>query len=206
MRTRDQTVYARYTRTRNDLRRLTRNLRADFERSIVRELKQNPKAFWRYSSSRLKTKSRVEDLITDNGTVASTNLEKAKTLNAYFSSVFVTEDTTALPSPTNAFNGPCLETVQISATNVEQKLRGLRPSSSPGPDGLHPRLLHDTAATLATPLTALFRKSLDSGELPSDWKVGEVTPIFKKGCKRSPDNYRPVSLTAVPCKVLESLI
>ena len=47
---------------------------------------------------------------------------------------------------------------------------------------------------------------MDTGTLPLDWKVANVVPIFKKGDKDDPGNYRPVSLTSVPCKVIESII
>ena len=96
--------------------------------------------------------------------------------------------------------------MDVSPEVVEGKLKVLRPSSSPGPDGIHPRVLVETAHSVAAPLSQLFRESLLTGELPSDWKLGEIVPIFKKGCKQAPANYRPVSLTAVPCKVLESLV
>ena len=56
------------------------------------------------------------------------------------------------------------------------------------------------------PLCALFRSSLDSGQLPDDWKVGQVVPIYKKGKKEDASNYRPVSLTSVPSKIMESVI
>ena len=55
-------------------------------------------------------------------------------------------------------------------------------------------------------MSTLFRKSMEVGELPKDWKLGSVVPIFKKGDRHSTENYRPVSLTAIPCKILESLV
>ena len=55
-------------------------------------------------------------------------------------------------------------------------------------------------------MALLYRKSLDSGTIPKDWMLGRIVPIFKKGDRQDPGNYRPVSLTAVTCKVLESLI
>ena len=49
-------------------------------------------------------------------------------------------------------------------------------------------------------------KPIRTGEIPEDWRKANVTPIFKKGTKGDPGNYRPVSLTSVPCKLLESII
>ena len=174
------------------------------KRDFVQDLKVNPKAFWRYTGTSLKTKSRIEDL--HSGEVASTNLSKAEALNNYFGSVFVVEDTTILPRPTNSHSGACVDRINVAVEEVERKLRGLKPCSAPGPDGFHPRFLRESAQALASPVAALFRKSLTSGSIPLEWKLGEVTPIFKKGDKKSPSNYRPVSLTSVLCKTLESIV
>ena len=51
-----------------------------------------------------------------------------------------------------------------------------------------------------------FNKSINDGSIPSKWKVAEVRPIFKKGNKTTPGNYRPVSLTSIVCKVFEGFI
>ena len=59
---------------------------------------------------------------------------------------------------------------------------------------------------LAVPLFIIFRKSVDSGELPKEWKTARVTPVFTKGARTKPGNYRPVSLTCIPCKILETII
>ena len=109
-------------------------------------------------------------------------------------------------SGTPIYAGPVLDDVDVTPELVELKLKRLKPSSSPGPDAIHPRVLVETAHAIATPMSQLFCESIASGELPSDWKLGEIVPLFKKGSKQSPSNYRPVSLTAVPCKVLESII
>jgi len=71
---------------------------------------------------------------------------------------------------------------------------------------LHPSLLKELADQLAYPLTQIFNKSLSVGKLPSNWKEAHVTPIHKKGSRTEPGNYRPVSLTSVVGKVLESII
>jgi len=67
-------------------------------------------------------------------------------------------------------------------------------------------LLKECAEVLAEPLSMIFQQSFQSGCLPADWKSANVVPIFKKGKRGDVSNYRPVSLTSVPCKVLESLL
>ena len=78
--------------------------------------------------------------------------------------------------------------------------------SAMGPDGIHPLLLKNCASQLAYPLTIIFNRSLREGTLPSDWKTSLVVPIFKKGSRYDPLNYRPISLTSVPCKLLERIL
>ncbi len=73
---------------------------------------------------------------------------------------------------------------------VKKKLDSLNPNKSPGVDKHHPRVLKELKDQLVSPLTKLFRKSLEEGFLPSVWRMANVTPIYKcKGKKESPNNY-----------------
>jgi len=51
-----------------------------------------------------------------------------------------------------------------------------------------------------------YTSSWRTGEVPEDWTKANVTPVFKKGKKEDPGNYRLVSLTSIPGKVMEQLI
>ena len=85
-------------------------------------------------------------------------------------------------------------------------VRALKTNSAPGPDGITPRFLQELVDEVAAPLSCIFTKSMAQGTVPEDWKTAHVTPIFKKGQKSSTTNYRPVSLTSVPGKVMEKVI
>ena len=71
---------------------------------------------------------------------------------------------------------------------------------------MHPKMIMECAKELAVPLTLLYNESLSAGKLPDMWKRSNVVAIYKKGKRDLPNNYRPVSLTCVACKVLESLV
>lgn len=75
-----------------------------------------------------------------------------------------------------------------------------------GVDNIHPAILKNLSEVFAKPLTEIFQTSIESGKLPCDWKDACVTPLFKKGSKTEPGNYRPVSLTSIVCKLLEKII
>ncbi|KFP57002.1 hypothetical protein N323_03318, partial [Cathartes aura] len=76
---------------------------------------------------------------------------------------------------------------------------------SRGPDDIHPRALKELADVIAGPLFIIFQLSWESGNVPVNWKMANV-PIFKKGKKEDPGNYKPVSLTSVPGKIMEKVI
>ena len=82
----------------------------------------------------------------------------------------------------------------------------MKDNKSPGVDGI-PTILHkDIVEQISTQLAKLFNLSLEEVIVPSEWKEANITPLFKKGSRNKPENYRPVSLTSVVCKLLETLI
>ena len=185
---------------------MTRKLCRDFEHDLARNLKTNPKAFWRYTNSKLKNKPKLGDLEQEDGSYTQDDLTKAQLLNTFFSSVFTRENTESMPTIAPRHDNKFLNDLTITPVIIAKKPKKLKPTKSAGPDGLHPRVLVETADTICYPLEIIFTKSFNEKHLPECWKMGHITPIHKKGSKKTPGNYRPVSLTAVIGKVMESLV
>ncbi|GAB0203286.1 mitochondrial enolase superfamily member 1 [Grus japonensis] len=89
---------------------------------------------------------------------------------------------------------------------VNDLLHHLDTHKSMGPDGIHPRVLRELVEELAKPLSIIYQQSWLTGEVPDDWRLASVMPIYKKGQKEDLGNYRPVSLTLVPGKIMEQFI
>ena len=108
-------------------------------------------------------------------------------------------------SRTDSICDPEIENL-ISLKKVIEKLKNLNPDKSCGPDNVHNKVLIGVADAIAVPISLIFKKSYGSGEIPQVWKRANVSPLFKSGSRINTENYRPVSLTCVLCKVLESII
>ena len=189
-----------------ELNKLTCNLEREFEIKLAEDVKTHPKSFWKYSNDKLKTRDKVNDLLKENGSLTKNDNEKAEVLNSFFKSVFTVEDTSQLPEPQGMKVDQVLSTVEITPLIVKNKLLKLNKSKSTGPDLIHPWVLSETAGSICIPLAMIFTKSMEQGIVPSSWKQAHVNAIFKKGDRKEAKNYRPISLTSVCGKVLESIV
>ncbi|KFO87946.1 hypothetical protein N320_11353, partial [Buceros rhinoceros silvestris] len=94
----------------------------------------------------------------------------------------------------------------IQEEKVSEFLPRLNVQKSMRPDEIHSRILRELAEVLAKPLSIIYQQSWLTGEVSADWRLANVTPIYKKGRREDPGNNRPVSLTSVPGKRMEQII
>lgn len=205
----DPLVQKEYRRARNQAKKATRKLRKKFERDLSLKAKENPKAIWKYIKSKSKTKVRIGDLYTDQtdrtSPKTSSDKDKANILAEFFKSVFVEEDGN-IPAMEVKDMTSEMEDMVINEQQVVKVLQKLKKDKSPGLDNLHPRVLREISSSIASPLTLLFNQSLQQGTAPEAWKKAQITAIYKKGDKSEAGNYRPVSLTSIICKTMETLV
>ena len=208
-RTRRELDFEKYKKIRNEV---TAAIRRDKLQDISKKcelFKSNKKAFYGYVKSKQSSRQSVIQLKTVDGQLTNDQKEAAEELSTYFKSVYVKEDTSHIPHfhPVNMSKPETtMEKLIITEEEVLKCLTKLNGNKSPGPDEMHPMIFKRTATSWVYPLKKLFQRSVDAGTLPIDWKTANITPIFKKGSKTDAGNYRPVSLTSVPCKILETII
>ena len=148
-------------------------------------------------------KNAIPDLV-DDGKILSDDTSNAKAFSMIFKSV-CTEESDCLPH-FNLNVKSSIEHVSFPADKTKKRLDNLNLYKSPGSDELYPRILKESSNELSLPVCLIFSKSFSEGELPQDWKDAIITPLHKKGEKEFASNYRPISLTSIVCKVMESII
>ena len=186
------------------------NIKEAMRKKLTCNIKNYSKSFYAYVRSKQNVQDKVGPLEDNAGNIISQGFLMAEDLNGYFSSVFTKEDISSLPVADAAkFQGAksdYLGPLVVSPELVAKKIKVMKDNKSPGVDGIPPKLLMETVEQISIPLARVFNLSLKEGVVPFEWKEANIIPLFKKGSRNKSENYRPVSLTSVICKLLERLI
>ena len=207
--TRDQKVFETYKHIRNLVKAKSRTVAKQRQRAMVQSCKNNPKKFWQLVKSKTNLSTGIGDLKVNSGNgskIINNDQEKAELFSDYFASIYTVEPSGEFEKLPQVLPVNSVPKLVVSEATVLMKLSQLKVNKSPGPDGIHSRILYEVRESISPYLTALFNSSLCQGVVPNEWKTSIVTAIHKKDRKDSVENYRPVSLTCITCKILESMV
>ena len=168
-------------------------------------LKLNSKNFFKHMNRKLCSQNSIPNLRKDNNNITS-NTDKANEFLNIFSSVFTADNGLLGKMPDSINCQPTDIHPDFAPASISKHLKLINSQSSAGPDNYPGIFWHSLHSDIALPLSLIFNKSFSSGCLPSCWKHSVITPIFKKGDPTMAANYRPISLTSIPCKVMESIV
>ena len=181
-----------YKKCENRVKKLIRNRKNAVEKQVARDSKTNPKRFYSFINSAKRSRSSIGPL-TANGELVTDLLQQARSI--------------VNPPSKDPTGIVRLDDVVVSEVTVKNAINRIHEFASPGPDDVTNKIIVELKDEIADPLSRLLRKSLDEMKIPSEWRMSNVTPIYKlKGSKADPGNYRPVSLTSNVCKLMERVI
>jgi len=142
------------------------------------------------------------------GVLVTEDTEKVELANAFFDSVFSVKANPRESQALEVREEACREDdlLLVKQDTLSDSLSNLDTHKSTGSCAIHPRVLRELADVIPEPLSTIFERSWRTGEVLEDWRKANVMPVFKRGKKEDPGNYRPVSLTSIPGKVFEQLI
>ncbi|XP_065654666.1 uncharacterized protein LOC136081289 [Hydra vulgaris] len=192
------------TLNKNVKKRVNKDIRA-FELNLAKNSKNNPKSVYAYLNSKIVIKDSIKALKTFDGSIITNEVDIANCLNEYFVSVFLKDEVLDHVTFPSKCNFHCSD-LSFNDTNVEYQLVNFNVNKTIGVDKVHPRVLKECSKSLSHPLSLIFKMSFYSGVIPNEWLTANITPLFKKGDKLDPSNYRPISITSIVCKVMEKII
>ena len=169
---------------RNKVNNLVRSSKITHFKKLATSLQQgnlNPKQWWTVTKQFLKQnkESDISLLIQNNKHFTSPH-EKSNILNEYFCMQSTVDDSHATLPPIE-IPEHSLDNIVISSQDVEDVLRLLDTSKASGPDLISPKLLKEGAPVLSPHFCKLFNKSIDECSFPSEWKLANIIPVYKKG-------------------------
>jgi len=198
--------WSNYKQAAKAAQKTCRDTYNNYIKDNIIEDKGHSKKFFSFIKSKRTDICGVSPLV-DNNNVTHTNEEKlAEILNDQFASVFSKDDDTT--PITSGPAGTNIDNLTVTKNGIIKLLKDLNPHKASGPDGVSARILKECANEVADGLVFLFNASLKQGKIPDDWRHANITPLFKGGNKNrsKAENYRPISLTSVTCKIMEHVI
>ena len=206
-------AWANYRNVRNGYIQNCRDAEKQYDITQIAKLSQcsfTTKECWKLFRSvlGLNAEHNLPPLLVGNNIVTE-NKAKADIFNTLFLEKSSIDDQGRVPPDVIDGTIPpadILDNIIITHQDVDDQFSLLNISKAYGPDGIGPRLLKIIWPSISDSMFCLFRASLDQMKIPSIWKNANVVPVYKKGDKSDPANYRPISLLNTSVKMVEKIL
>ncbi|XP_061773774.1 probable RNA-directed DNA polymerase from transposon BS isoform X1 [Nerophis ophidion] len=219
------TLKKQCNKLRNKTNNLTKSLKKNYINDKIEENTNKPRELWKILNNQLpgcsqKLKTRLTNInIKEGDALITDKIEVASRLNIFFTNIATTlvnklsqhsgrfgvEHIKAFYRKLGVVNNN-FKLEMVSANEVLNKLSALHPNKATSLDNIPSRFLMDSATTIAPIITHIINLSIKQGQVPKDFKIARVTPLYKKGSKLEPGNYRPVSILSSISKVMEKIV
>ena len=211
---RKQSTWDQYKRARNQTNNEIKKAKRKYFTDNLKLSKSNPKKNWQLInelSSRRSSKARNISEIKIAEQIKTEPFEIAEQLNLHFATIGerlaseipasdIEPETYLMPTETSfSLKAPSLNVVHKLLSKLNER-------KSAGLDSIPNKLLKMAASIVSPSLTRIFAKSIETGIFPDEWKLARVTPIFKKGKRDDPNNYRPISVIPTVAKIFEKCV
>ena len=194
-----------YRKIKSVTQRTCRQTHENYLKTLFENDRSNKK-LWSYIKNRKQQNVGIPEIKDQNKTPTSDPVKKANLIRQQFDSVFSNPEPPIQATFKEEDRLPTIQPITINSLGIKKLLSNLNPNKAIGPDKIPGHFLKFFSDDLADIYQVLFQASLDQGVLPADWKTANIVPLFKKGNKSLPENYRPISLTSLTCKILEHVV
>ena len=152
----------------------------NYERSIADSCKSSLKPLYNYINSHKRNKDRIRSLSRADGSLTTDKNEIVEILNDQFFSAFGSdkpiESIPRVVSSDKRFEG--IDSSVFDSTAIGDLLRRLDRKKPAGTDNIHPFILSECSSSLSLPISLIFNRSYDEGEIPVSWSLANISPIF----------------------------
>ena len=209
---------------KNKVTAMVREAQRSYIEDKVEENTNKPRELWKLLHNQLgcgkKLKTRFTNInINSDNTIIRDKKDVATCLNIFFTTI-ATSLVDKLPLHSGLFDEKHIlkfyqnlgvrkddfKLATVSTDEVFKRLSALQPHKATGLDKIPSKFLKDSAASIAPIITHIVNLSIKQGRVPQDFKIAKVTPLYKKGSKLDPGNYRPISILSSISKVMEKIV
>ncbi len=205
----------KWKKYRNVLNKVIKDTQRDYYKNKIKQYNNNCIGLWKTLGSIICNKKRETHInkLKINNQIINDPAQIANTMNNYFTNIgpelakkFQNNTDNNFMNFMGESKKQSMYMFKTNPNEIYNLINKLKNKKSSGFDDFSPKFLKLCAPYISTPLANIFNASISKGIYPDLLKTARVTPIYKKGAKSDPGNYRPISVLSQVNKVFEKIL